>query len=323
MKALITGGAGFIGFHLSKFLINNNFKVDLLDNFYRGKYDEELNILSNNPDINIIKADLLDNEIDNKLDVDYDFIFHFAAILGVENVIGQPYNVLDLNTRLTLNAINIAKKQKALNYFIFSSTSEVYAGSLLNGLLTIPTKENSVIALPEIRKPRSSYMLSKIYGEALCSHSSISYMIIRPHNIYGPRMGMAHVIPQLMEKSYHQKNNGTLEVFSLNHTRTFCYVMDAIQQIYSLILNKNSQDLVFNIGCQDPEITIKDLSSKIIKLSGKNMTIKALDNSEGSPERRCPNMEKTIELTKYRNQISIDEGLILTYDWYLKNYFKK
>ena len=64
-------------------------------------------------------------------------------------------------------------------------------------------------------------MLSKIYGEAMCMHSAIPYLIIRPHNIYGPRMGMAHVVPQLIQKANKELNNGKLNVYSLEHTRTF------------------------------------------------------------------------------------------------------
>jgi nucleoside-diphosphate-sugar epimerase len=323
MKVLITGGAGFIGLHLANSLLKNHHKVDLLDNFSRGKLDDELNLLSQNSQMSIINADLQENNLINQLDTDYDLIFHFAAMLGVQNVLDQPYKVLDLNMLLTSNAISIAKQQKSLDCFIFSSTSEVYAGSLENNLLDIPTKESSLIVLPERQKPRTSYMLSKLYGEAMCIHSSIPYLIMRPHNIYGPRMGMSHVIPQLIEKAYKETNNGMLNVYSLEHTRTFCYVEDAVEQMYALILNKKSRNQIYNIGCQFPEITIEELSNKIVKLIGKKLFLNSLGTSEGSPSRRCPDMSNTNSMINYANKISIDEGLRLTYNWYIKNYFKK
>ena len=323
MKVLITGGAGFIGLHLANFLLNNHHQVDLLDNFSRGKLDNELKILSENSKINIVNADLSENNILNQLDTDYNLIFHFAAILGVQNVLEQPYKVLDSNMLLTSNAISIAKKQKSLECFVFSSTSEVYAGSLEKNLLEIPTKESSCIVLPENKKPRTSYMLSKIYGEAMCIHAGIPYLIIRPHNIYGPRMGMSHVIPQLIGKADKEINNGKLNVYSLEHTRTFCFVSDAIEQMYALIKNKKSRNQVYNIGCQFPEITIEELSNKIVKLVEKKLVLNSLGTSEGSPSRRCPDMSKTNSMTNYINKVSIDEGLRLTYNWYMENFFKK
>lgn len=323
MKVLITGGAGFIGFHLASFLIKYRHKVDILDNFSRGKLDNELNSLIVSNNINLVNADLSQNNILNDLDTDYDLIFHFAAILGVQNVLEQPYKVLDFNMLLTSNVISIAKKQKSLECLIFSSTSEVYAGSLEKKLLKIPTKESSCIVLPENKKPRTSYMLSKIYGEAMCIHSGVPYLIIRPHNIYGPRMGMSHVIPQLIEKADKEINYGKLNVYSLEHTRTFCFVSDAIEQMYALIKNKKSRNEIFNIGCELPEITIEALSNKIIELEGKKLFLNSLGTSEGSPSRRCPDMSKTNSMTNYINKISIDEGLKLTYAWYKKNFFKK
>lgn len=323
MKVLITGGAGFIGLHLANFLFNNHHKVDLLDNFSRGKLDNELKSLSENSKVNIINLDLCKSNTFDQLDTDYDLIFHFAAILGVQNVLDQPYKVLDSNMLLTSNAISIAKKQKSLECFIFSSTSEVYAGSLEKNLLEIPTKESSSIILPENKKPRTSYMLSKIYGEAMCIHSNIPYLIIRPHNIYGPRMGMSHVIPQLIEKAASENKSGKLNVYSLEHTRTFCYVSDAIEQMYALIKNKKSRNQVYNIGCQFPEITIEALAKKIVKLTEKKLVLNSLGASEGSPSRRCPDMSYTNSMTNFINRVSIDEGLRLTYNWYIENYFKK
>jgi len=320
MKVLITGGAGFIGLHLADFLSKNNHTVDLLDNFSRGQLDSQIKQLTKNSEINIINADLSKINNLNKLDTDYDLIFHFAAILGVQNVLEKPYEVLNSNMLLTANALSIAKKQKSLECFIFSSTSEVYAGSLEKNLLEIPTKEDSIIVLSDSKKPRTSYMLSKIYGEAMCIHSAVPYLIIRPHNIYGPRMGMAHVVPQLIEKAYKENSNGKLNVYSLEHTRTFCYVTDAIEQIYALIINKKSRNNVYNIGSQFPEITIEELSKKIIKLIGKKLTLNSLGTSEGSPVRRCPDMSYTIAMTNYKGKTSIDEGLRLTYNWYKENY---
>ena len=90
--------------------------------------------------------------------------------------------------------------------------------------------------------------------------------------------------------------------------------------MYALIINKKSRNQVYNIGSQFPEITIEELSNKIVKIVGKKLTLNSLGTSEGSPIRRCPDMNYTNAMTNYINKISIDEGLRLTYNWYKENY---
>ena len=89
------------------------------------------------------------------------------------------------------------------------------------------------------------------------------------------------------------------------------------------IINKKSRNQIYNLGCQFPEITIEELSNKIVKLVGKKLFLNSIGTSEGSPSRRCPDMSKTNSMTNYINKVSIDEGLRLTYNWYMENYFKK
>ena len=100
------------------------------------------------------------------------------------------------------NIITFGKRQENLERLIFTSTSEVYAGTLKYFSLKIPTPENTPLALTELSENRTSYMLSKIYGEALCLHSGLPVTIVRPHNFYGPRMGLSHVIPELFKESF-------------------------------------------------------------------------------------------------------------------------
>src|SRR5690606_35207656 len=86
-----------------------------------------------------------------------------------------------------------------------------------------------------LQTPRTSYMLSKLFGEAMLIHAGVPYTIVRPHNIYGPRMGMSHVVPQLLQKAHRAPENGSLGVLSPSHTRTFCYVDDAVEMLVRLI----------------------------------------------------------------------------------------
>ena len=317
MKFLITGGAGFIGFHLAKLLLSKNHKVDLTDVIDPIDMDTELIALKKQKNCVYIKHDLLHSNHDGIFDNNYDFIIHLAAIVGVENVLSDSYSVLNKNVIMLSKVINIAQNQIKKPKLIFTSTSEVYAGSQYNNLIRYPTQEDTILTLPDLSSPRTSYMLSKIYGEAMCHASNLEFLILRPHNIYGPRMGMKHVIPQLIRKILHTPKDGILEVFSPNHTRTFCYVSYAVDKILHLMEKPFDNKLVLNLGVSENEIKIKDLSKLLIKVTNRSdITIKELENTEGSPSRRLPDTKKLIYYTGNIQIPSLLEGITNTYKWY-------
>ncbi len=320
MKVLITGGAGFIGFHLAKILINNGFKVYLTDIIDPNNFDKELKVLISQNNCEYIECNLLNFNQIKKIKNNYDIIFHLAAIVGVENVISDSYGVLTKNQIMLSNIIDISKEQTKKPKLIFTSTSEVYAGSQFNKSITYPTPEDSLLILPDLSKPRTSYMLSKLYGEAMCQASGLDFLILRPHNIFGPRMGMKHVIPQLIKKILFTPKNGTLDIYSPNHTRTFCYVNYAVEKIYNLISSSNFEDKVLNLGISEPEIKIKELSKILLKVAKRNdIFINELENTEGSPSRRVPDTTKLINSSDHINIPSLIEGITKTFDWY-KNF---
>ena len=292
MRVLITGGAGFIGLHLAELLAQKGAKVTfLIDQLDELKLDSDLQNFLNNPDIEYKHMNLLDENALRTLDVNYSHVVHLAAILGVTTVLKNAYTVLRDNNQLNINALHIASMQTSLKQLIFASTSEVYAGTLEAGLLMIPSSETSPLVLPKLSAPRTSYMLSKIYGEALVQHLRLPYTIIRPHNVYGPRMGMRHVIPELMSKAYFTEDQ-SIEVFSMAHSRTFCFVTDAVQMIFKIMKSEDALGHVFNIGTQQPEVTIENLAKLIIKIVNKDLLVIDGGVTEGSPIRRAPDMTK-------------------------------
>ena len=319
-KVLVTGGAGFIGYHLANKLLKNDYQIDLLDNFSRGVNDKYLSDLEENKKINFINADLLSSLTIDQIDHDYSYIYHLAALIGVQHVIKSPYEVLTKNFILFQNTMKIAKQQKKLERFIFASTSEVYAGTLQHFGLDFPTPEKTPLTVSNLNESRTSYMLSKIYGEAMCLHSGVPVTIIRPHNFYGPRMGLSHVIPEIMKKVV-DSENGLVDVFSVNHKRTFCHINDAVEMIQLLAESIQTIGKSYNIGNDDEEITIGDLAQKIINLIGKDVVINPLPTTQGSPERRCPNISKLKKATSYIKKNSLDKGLQNTFDWYNENVF--
>jgi nucleoside-diphosphate-sugar epimerase len=209
-KVLITGGAGFIGYHLALHLSKKGYAVDIADNFARGIQDKFLLELISCENVNLLNIDLLDRTVFDGMSTDYNIIYHLAAIIGVKFVLKAPYDVLTKNMMLLQNVIDLCRKQTQLERLVFTSTSEIYAGTLKYFTLPIPTPETTPLAVTGLSENRTSYMLSKIYGEALCLHSGLPVTIIRPHNVYGPRMGLSHVVPELSMKAF--LNEGKYEM---------------------------------------------------------------------------------------------------------------
>ena len=320
-KALITGGAGFIGAHLARRLVESGYAVDLVDDFSRGLNDDVIAQLQRDESVRFLECDLLrPGALEDAAD-DYDYIVHLAAIVGVANVVGRPYRVLCDNVRMTEQALALAGRQRALRRFLFPSTSEVYAGTLETFGLEVPTPEHTPLVVPDLDRPRTTYLLSKVYGEAMCRQAGVPFTIIRPHNVYGPRMGLAHVIPELLQRA-HGASDGRLEVFSVEHRRTFCYIDDAVEMIARALESPRCESATLNVGTQAPEVTIGELAALIVAVVGKDLEIVPGPTTPGSPERRCPDMSRTAELTGYTSRVALEEGVRRTYEAYREAVFE-
>jgi UDP-glucose 4-epimerase len=321
VKILITGGAGFMGERLASALTAEGSQVDLVDNLSRGRRDHALESLIAARNVRFLNIDLLAPDTLDRLGDDYDYVVHLAAILGVQNVLDRPYQTLRDNALMQDAAIRFARRQKGLERFLFTSTSEIYAGSLLHLKMLIPTPEDIALALPELSEPRSSYMLSKVYGEAMLMHSGVPFTIVRPHNVYGPRMGMSHVVPQLLEKAHNARPNTAIEVFSVEHRRSFCYVDDAVEMLKRVLVSPKARNQVLNLGREGPEVSIGFVAQVVIDTVGRPLKIQAKDPTPGSPTRRAPKMTRMTEATGYTAKISLEEGIHRTYDWYRAHVF--
>lgn len=319
-KALLTGGAGFIGTHLARRLVEKGYDVDLVDDFSRGQNDEAVGELLESGRVRLLERDLRVPGVLAEADDDYNLIAHLAAIVGVANVLERPYDVLRDNLAMTEEALALARRQVALDRLLFISTSEVYAGALEHFDLPIPTPESTPLTLPGLDRPRTTYLLSKIYGEAMCHHSGLPFTIVRPHNVYGPRMGLAHVIPELLQRA-HNATDGRLEVFSVDHRRTFCYIDDAVEMIARAVESPQCSGQTLNVGTQTPEVAVEELAQLIVEIVGKDLEIVPLATTPGSPTRRCPDMTKTVELTGYTPRVGLEEGVRRTYEAYRTQVF--
>ncbi len=310
-KILITGGAGFIGFNLLKRLSSNkNNLIDVYDNFFRGKKDIEFKKVIKRKNVNFFKIDLT---VKFKLRRKYDDIYHFAAIVGVSNVNLDPLRTLTNNVKPLVTILEEINNKKLKPKIIFASTSEVYGPVFEMNKNIIKFSEQTDLIFPSKVINRHSYLMSKIYCEKLLELSGQKYIIVRPHNIYGPRMGFSHVIPELINKIKFKKK---INVFSPYHSRAFCFIDDAIDQIVKLSLQKKALNKTFNIGNDSEEIKIMELATQLIKLMKSKKKILKQKNFKGSPSRRCPNLNKIKKYIKLNKFSKLEDGLNKTIRWY-------
>src|SRR3989338_108191 len=189
-KILITGGAGFIGFFLAKELLKSDPKdleLVLVDNFKRGRKDEDFDLLLKDKRVTLINADLTDPESYKQFGNGYTHVYHLAAMNGTKLFYEMPHEVLRINTLSLIYMLEWFKKYNKNGKFCFTSSNEAYAGALnAFGKLPIPTPENVPLVIDNPYNARWSYAGQKLIGELLFIHYSQQYKfrmsIVRPHN---------------------------------------------------------------------------------------------------------------------------------------------
>lgn len=315
---LITGGAGFIGYFLAEKLSSDSKDVvTIADNLIRGRIDEDLEKVLERDNVDFIEGDLTDPRFVDSLGDDFDHIYHLAAVIGVKNVMKDPDRVLYVNALSTLNIFEAARGMKQLKRILFSSTSEIYAGTLRHFGIEIPTPESVPLTVDDITSERTTYALSKMFGESVCfsygKKYDIPFTVVRYHNVYGPRMGFAHVIPEMFIKVL---SSDEVDVPSPGHTRAFCYIEDAVEYTVRACLSPSTEGEILHIGNSDEEIRVNDLVLTVARVLGKEIRINPLPDTPGSPERRCPDIGKIKKLTGYSPRYSLAEGIEKTYAWY-------
>ena len=259
-KVLLIGGAGFIGFNLTKYLAENrDYKITIGDNFFRGQMDEYLTELVNTYNIEVVQGDFTSPETFNKLDKDYDYVYMLASVVGVNNTLEIPHEIIRINTALIFNTLEWLRNSE-VKKVLFTSTSECYAGTIDAFGYKIPTPETIPLAIEEIGHPRFTYAVTKMLGESGFLNYSrkcgFETTIIRYHNVFGPRMGFKHVIPHLVQRFLDNEN--PFKIYGYDQTRAFCYITDAVEGTVLAMESENSNGEIYHIGTME-EITIEEL----------------------------------------------------------------
>jgi UDP-glucose 4-epimerase len=314
MKVLITGGAGFIGSHLTDALLARGDEVTILD----VASDQKVRHHLGNPRFRYVRDSVLNSEILGGLIPWCDMVFHFAAVVGVEHYVADPYQVLNVNVNGTQTVLNVAFKSR--KKVIFSSTSEVYGRSLNS-----PFTEDGERVLGSTRIDRWCYSTSKAVGEHFCfafHKLGLPVVLLRYFNVYGPRldqMDMGRVITIFLGQL--MRGWPVTVIGSGEQTRCFTYVEDAIRATVAAGISDEAVGRVINVGSNE-EVTIRELAELMIRLSGSTSTLKYV--TEGSVygpsyediPRRVPDVRLMEEILHVTAKVPLKEGLRRTLDWY-------
>ncbi len=315
-ESLILGGAGFVGLHLARRLVRDGHVVTLVDDFSRGRRDAALDELAARPNVRFVEADLTDRAAFAALPRDADQVYMLAAVVGVRNVEADPARVVRVNTLSIMNLLDWLPGRGEVLFF--TSTSETYAGGVDAGLVPVPTREDVPLVIPDITAPRFAYAASKLLGEAAVVHTArargLRYVIGRLHNVYGPRMGADHVIPELSLRAL--KREDPFRLWGADQRRAFCHIDDAVEAIVGLVGADRACGQIVHIGNDREEIAIEDLAALVLRVARFAPAIDRRPAPAGSVARRCPDISRLRALTGFAPKIPLESGVRDTFAWY-------
>jgi UDP-glucose 4-epimerase len=301
MKILITGGAGFIGSHLTDRLLADEYQVKVLDDSSTGRL-ENINQYKNNSNFEYVNGSVLDQRLLESTVKNVDYIFHLAAAVGVFNIVNHPLASLVTNIRGTENILEAALTKNTPVFL--SSSSEVYGKNTSDSL-----KESDDRVLGSPTTLRWSYSEAKAIDETLAfaywTEKKLPTRIVRFFNTVGPRQVGAYgmVIPRFVSMAL--KNEPITIYGNGEQTRCFGHVYDVIDAVISVAFSDKTIGKVINIG-NNFEISMNDLAKKIIEETGSDSKIKYIPYSEAygdgfeDMERRVPNIDLIKSLTGWQ-----------------------
>jgi dTDP-glucose 4,6-dehydratase len=303
--SLVTGGAGFLGSHLTDKLLSEGHKVIGIDSLLTGN-TRNIEHLAGNANYSFIKQDVTEYLY---IPGEIDFIFHFASPASPIDYLELPIQTLKVGSLGTHKTLGLAKAKKAK--FLLASTSECYGDPLVH-----PQKEDYWGNVNPIG-PRGVYDEAKRFAEAMTmayhrTHG-VDTHIVRIFNTYGPRMRLrdGRVVPAFVSQAL---KGEPLTVFGDGgQTRSFCYVSDLIEGIYRLSQADFHEPV--NIGNPN-EMTIKQFAEEIIKATGSKSSIDYRPLPVDDPKQRKPDITRAKKLLKWEPQVALAEGLTKTIDYF-------
>ena len=309
MRILITGGAGFIGSHLSKKHIEKNDEVYVIDNLVTGSKLNVENLLKH-PHFYFIEADILTFDFSTLPSVDY--IYHLASPASPIQYKKYATETLRTNSEGTYNVLEFMHKSKSKS-FVITSTSEVYGDPLVHP----QTEEYWGNVNPN--GVRSCYDEAKRYAEALVMtyyrKYNLDLRIARLFNTYGPHMEKddGRVVSNFVMQAL---TNKPITIYGTGtQTRSFCYIDDTAEGLYRLVSTPDIAGSVVNLG-NPVEKTIAELASIVKNMTGSNSEIILTPIDADDPKKRKPDISKAKRLLKWKPTVTLVEGLQKTISYF-------
>lgn len=297
-KILVTGGAGFIGSHLVKRLVDDNHEVVVIDNLLRGN-KIETDVLKK---ILFHEGDVRDADLIDKLVKDCDYVFHFAAVLGVDIVAEQPVETMEVEIIGTYNIVQSALKHK-VKKVLYASTSGIYSHTFSDKLFD----EEMLV------DPRTSYAQAKRYNEIYLrsqfEENGLESVSLRFFNIYGTRQDNRMVVPRFFEQAL---SNEDITVFDDgNQTRDFTYIDDAVEACIRLMEKSKKWEIV-NIA-NEKEWRIIELAEVIKNLTNTQSKVIFVEapgkRRSYEVKRRVGSSAKLSEIANFQPKTKLEDGL--------------
>jgi len=305
LRAVITGGAGFLGSHLCDYLIERGWDVLSVDNLVTG-CDGNVAHLARHPHFRMMRHDV-SQYIDVPGPIDY--VLHFASPASPVDYLKLPIQTLKVGALGTHNSLGLALAKKAK--YLLASTSECYGDPQVS-----PQPESYWGHVNPIG-PRGVYDEAKRFAEAMVMayhrFHGVDTRVVRIFNTYGPRMRLhdGRALPNFV---YQALRGQPITVYGDGRqTRSFCYVSDLIEGIYRL-MNSDEHEPV-NIG-NPQEITILKFAERIRALLGSDVPIIFKPLPQDDPKQRCPDISKATRLLGWQPKVHLDEGLRLTLEFF-------
>lgn len=307
-KILITGGAGFVGSHITSRLMDKC-KITLFDNLRRNS----ISSMALAKNVQLIKGDVLDSANLEKAVRDVDVIFHLAAVAGINTVTKSPITTMKINLIGTYNLFEaIEKVNPKIKRVVLTSTSEVY------GKYSFLGKEEDLTSQGPVNEPRWCYATSKLAAEHL-AHSyflerKIPVTILRYFNIYGPRQTGESAMHNFIEKSLKGED---LTIFGDGlQVRSWCYVEDAVEGSLLAAQSDKSVGGVFNIGNPKTAITVASLAETVVQIAKSKSKINYVPKDFADVELRIPDITLARKVLGYEPKVDLQEGIQRTISWY-------
>ena len=321
MRALITGGAGFVGSHLAEALVARGDEVYVIDNLSTGSI-ENIEHLKPHPSFRYTIDTVLNEPVTAELIDRVDVVFHLAAAVGVRLIVESPVNTIETNVHGTEMVLKLANKKK--KKVVIASTSEVYGKSEV-----VPFREDNDLVMGPTSKGRWSYACSKAIDEflALAYHKEkrLPVVVVRLFNTVGPRQtgryGM--VIPNFVKQAL--MGHPLCVHGDGSQTRCFTYVSDVVEGLLRLAAHDGAVGRVFNIGNDREEVSILELARRVKARTCSTSEIQAIPYSQAYEEgfedmqRRVPDLSRIRALVGYEPQVHLDQILDRVIEYFMSD----